>query len=84
MTSNKYATTKYNVLFENKQIYLPRHSEMAAESSKRYAYAFGKELTYELTANEKDYVYEKLPAIRLSSKVSLELYGRITGTNIYK
>jgi hypothetical protein len=31
---------------------------------KRYAYAFAKELTYELTANKKDYVYEKLPAIR--------------------
>jgi hypothetical protein len=50
----------------------------------RHAYAFAKELTYELTANETDYVYEKLPVIRLSSKVSLELYGRIRGTKIYK
>jgi hypothetical protein len=50
----------------------------------RHAYAFAKELTYELTANEKDYVYEKLLVIRLSSKVSLELCGRIRGTKIYK
>jgi hypothetical protein len=50
----------------------------------RHAYAFAKELTYELTANEKDYAYEKLAVIRLSSKVSLELYGRIRGTKFYK
>jgi hypothetical protein len=50
----------------------------------RHAYAFAIELTYELTANEKDYVYEKLPVIRLGIHVSLELYGRIRGTKIYK
>jgi hypothetical protein len=50
----------------------------------RRVYAFAKEITYELTANEKDYVYEKLPVIRLSSKILFELYGRIRGTKIYK
>jgi hypothetical protein len=30
---------------------------------RRYAYAFARELTYELTANEKDYIYERMPVI---------------------
>jgi hypothetical protein len=65
-------------------MYLTRHSATKLNFHRRYAYAFAKELTYELTANEKDYVYEKVPVIRLSSKLSLELYGRIRGTKIYK
>jgi hypothetical protein len=31
------------------------------------------ELTYRLTANEKDYGYERMPVIWLNKKVSLEL-----------
>jgi hypothetical protein len=39
----------------------------------RYAYVFAKELNYELTADEKDFVYERVPVIWLSRKVSSEL-----------
>jgi hypothetical protein len=42
------------------------------------------ELTYELTTNKKDYIDEKLAVIRLSSKVSLEFYGRIRRIKMHK
>jgi hypothetical protein len=62
-----------------------RPSENAAESLQEICLCVcKKELTYKLTANEKDFVYETVPAIRPSRKVSLELYGRIRGTKIYK
>jgi hypothetical protein len=64
---------------------LTRYSANAAEVSHETCLCICKKtLSYQLTTNKKDYVYEKFLVIRLSSKVLLELYGRIRRTKIYK